>query len=72
MNDLQTAAKEGDQEGVSFHCHKMKSVMKMMGFDNIAEALEAIEKEKPIGDLLARKVQLVDDLIGLSLVAFDD
>jgi HPt (histidine-containing phosphotransfer) domain-containing protein len=69
--DMQQALDDGDRERVYFHCHKMSSAIKIMGFDNIASLLETIQREKPEGDELDAQCQLVQKLVNHTLLLLD-
>ncbi len=68
LSELLAAAKDNNEEMISFHCHKMKSAVKTMGFDNIAVLLETIENEKPKGEELSELCDRVDKLIRHTMV----
>jgi len=68
LSELMTAVDENDQEKVMFQCHKMCSAMRTMGFDNIAEILEEIQRDKPEGGALKELTSRVETLVNHTLL----
>ncbi len=64
---LNSALEENDEEAVRFQCHKMASAVKIMGFDNIAEILESIQRQQSTGNELRDQCQRVEKLVGHTL-----
>jgi len=71
LEDFMAAVAKQDEQDVLFHCHKMCSAVKTMGFENIAELLEAIQRERPSGDNLVEVSARVKKLIQHTLVLLD-
>ncbi len=68
LSELRTAIENDDHPSVQFHCHKMSSAMKTMGFDNIADLLETIQRDKPQGEELLKIGNKVEKLVEHTLV----
>ena len=68
LSELHAAIANDDHPSVQFHCHKMSSAMKTMGFDNIADLLEMIQREKPQGEELVKIGTKVEKLVEHTLV----
>lgn len=71
LQDFMTAVEQKDDEAVLFHCHKMCSAVKTMGFENIAELLEAMQREKPAGENLVEISGRVKKLIEHTLLLLE-
>ena len=71
LTELLTAVDESNEEKVMFQCHKMCSAMRTMGFDNIAEILEEIQRDKPEGDALKELTTRVETLVNHTLLLLD-
>lgn len=67
IDQMKSALAAGDAEAVFFQCHKMASAVKIMGFDNIAELLEKVQKEKPTGTELGALCSRIEKLVGHTL-----
>ncbi|MGI9317334.1 MAG: Hpt domain-containing protein [bacterium] len=71
LSELLDAVEQDDQEKVMFQCHKMCSAMRTMGFDNIAEILEEIQRIKPQGEELKELSSRVETLVNHTLLLLD-
>lgn len=71
LSELLSAVENDDQEKVSFQCHKMCSAMRTMGFDNIADILEEIQRRKPQGEQLKELSSRVETLVNHTLLLLD-
>lgn len=71
LSELLAAVDESNEEKVMFQCHKMCSAMRTMGFDNIAEILEEIQRDKPEGDALKELTSRVETLVNHTLLLLD-
>ena len=67
IQQMVAAVEAGDDEAVYFQCHKMSSAVKIMGFDNIANLLERVQREKPSGDSLRQQCGAIEKLVGHTL-----
>lgn len=71
LSELLAAVDESNEEKVMFQCHKMCSAMRTMGFDNIAEILEEIQRDKPEGDALKELTSRVETMVNHTLLLLD-
>ena len=71
LADMKLAVSSGDLEGVRFQCHKMSSAVKIMGFENIGQLLETIQRERPEGEELEGMCQQVEKLVRHTLMLLD-
>ena len=63
IDQMMSAMEANDSEAVYFQCHKMTSAVKIMGFDNIGQLLEDVQKEKPVGDDLRARCANIEKLV---------
>jgi len=68
LAEFQTAIGDDDQKSVLFHAHKMSSAMKTMGFTNISDLLDEIQRNKPEGPELHEIGNKIEKLVGHTLV----
>ncbi len=67
IEHMVAAIEVSDDEAVYFQCHKMSSAVKIMGFDNIANLLERVQREKPSGESLRQQCGAIEKLVGHTL-----
>ncbi len=67
-SELRAAIVTDDQKAVLFHAHKMSSAMKTMGFMNIADLLDEIQKNQLQGEELREVGKKIDKLVDHTLV----
>jgi len=68
LSDLRAAIGSDDEKLVQFHAHKMSSAMKTMGFMNISDLLDEIQKNKLEGKELSEVAQKIEKLVEHTLV----